>query len=112
MIRSLILAAVLAGCAAAAPAAQSPRTFTPGSSGQADLAAGSYRVSWTAQGCTYLDLRWAPAAGAEVIIVRAGPDGSPISPAGTANVALPAGPGFLNRSADCDYVVTLGPLGG
>lgn len=99
----LILAAILLAVACQSPAASpKPISLHAGDSGQLELAGGRYQVTWSAAGCTYLDLRWTPATGPSTVIP------APL-PAGSATVTLPAGAGYLNRSADCDYSLTLQP---
>lgn len=99
----VLIALVLGSCSA--PAA-SPSAFSvhAGDAGQFTLAAGRYRVAWSAPACTYLDVRWSPSAGDELVI--------PVTlPAGDVVVTLPAGSGYLNRAADCDYSIDVTPAG-
>jgi len=100
---------VLVGCSAPAPAPTS-LTFISGAPGAATLAGGSYRVAWSAPGCTYLDVRWSPADGPETVIERTGFDGPAVGlPDGSSTVQLAAGAGYVNRSADCEATVTVTP---
>ena len=73
-------------------------TLGPGDAAVANLDGGRYRVGWVTDGCTYFQIAWAPT----------GIDAIPITvdqPSGEAFVELPAGPGTLDRAADCDYTV-------
>ena len=73
-------------------------TLSPGDAGAADLDGGPYRIAWVAQACSYFQIAWMPASGeARPIEVE---DAS-----GEVFVDLPAGPGSLDRAADCDYTV-------
>lgn len=98
-LRSIALVVAVAACGSPAPsfhlAAGDPGLFT--------LTAGRYRVAWTAEGCTYLELEWAPTSGAAATRIPT------TLPAGSTVVELPAGPGYLNRTADCDYRLDVTP---
>lgn len=103
----VLLAMTIVGCQAAPSTAPAPSSVTlhAGDNGRLELAAGRYRVTWSAAGCTYLSLEWAPASGAIV------PVPSPALPAGSATLELAAGSGYVNRSSDCDAEVTFSPAG-
>ncbi len=73
-------------------------TIKAGDSGAADLQGGTYRIAWDASGCTMFELEWAPADG-EPITIETG------MLAAQQMIDLPAGPGVLNRVADCEYTI-------
>ena len=73
-------------------------TLDPESGYATTLTAGLYRVAWVTDGCTYFQVAWIPAGG----------DATPIEvdqASGEAFIELPAGPGALDRAADCDYTI-------
>ena len=73
-------------------------TLTADDTGAADLDGGPYRVAWVAVGCEIFQVAWVPTDGEATAIEIA-------TMSGEAFVDLPAGPGSLDRVADCDYTV-------
>jgi hypothetical protein len=75
-------------------------TIKPGDSGEANLDQGDYRIAWYAPGCASLSIEWQPGNSGSTRIV-------PRLPSGDIVVALPAGVGFLKRTANCqsDYII-------
>ena len=73
-------------------------TLKAGDNDGTDLKGGRYRVAWIAEGCTSFDIECAPASGDVTCL-------DPALPSGETFVDLPAGKGFLNRVADCEYTV-------
>ena len=73
-------------------------TLEPESGYATTLAGGAYRVAWVTDGCTYFQVAW----------LQGGGDTTPIEvdqASGEVFVELPAGPGELERAADCDYTI-------
>ena len=60
--------------------------------------AARYRVAWVTDGCEIFQVAWVPTDGEATAIETAVASGEVF-------VDLPAGPGSLDRVADCDYTV-------
>lgn len=73
-------------------------TLKAGDRGGANLEGGRYRVAWYAPACSTLEIEWGRPLGTVIAMTISLPSGEIV-------VDLPAGPGFLNRVADCDYTV-------
>jgi hypothetical protein len=78
-------------------------TLKAGDPGGMTIDAGRYRVTWSGSGCTAVFVEWAPTSD-DVDPIEVTKDST--AP-GSAEVSLPAGPGYLNRGGDCSTTVTL-----
>jgi hypothetical protein len=105
-LRTIVLVLLLAACNAPVPPSFS---LGAGDPGRFELVAGRYRIAWTMGSCTMLRLWWVPATG-EAETVTEIPIPMEPGATGSAVLELPAGPGYLDRTADCDdYRVSVGP---
>jgi hypothetical protein len=113
-IARLILVATLAAACSSSPAAPSALTFHDGDSTLTNLPAGRYAFSWTATGCTFLEISWAPTTGPATIVVRTGFDGAAdpaLLPKGSATVAIAGGSAYINHGGNCPNEIRVQPAG-
>jgi hypothetical protein len=100
-------------------------TFRGGQTIFLNLKGGDYRFSWKADGCTELTFGWMPSNDAGTKLDMSKTIDFPTAlrtftyggvemvakslalPEGDLVVTLPAGPGYLNSTSDCDFTVSI-----